>query len=132
MENNTQTLVEMIIAQVVPLIASIIALLIAYGSKKIVSIMDAKMSFVKDENLRKNLENSILIAVNKTNEEFVKTAKTMSADGKLTEDEKQKAIQIARNHIDSLIKDSDMKNYLIQIGEEYVRAKINELANKLK
>lgn len=84
-----------------PVVVAFLIALVSYG----ISLLRGKASDIKNDTLRKSLDNAFyeaemvaIDAIRATNQVFVDEIKAKSADGKLTKEEAKEAMSIAKNY----------------------------------
>lgn len=125
-------IIESVVSQLVPVVVSVISIFVAYAAKTIASKMEEHYPSITQDAKKKQLEDYILAAVNNVNREFVETAKEMSSDGKLTAEERQKAMSMAKDQLTGFVYNTELQKMLIDLGEEWITAKINYYVGRLK
>lgn len=124
---DTTTVVEKWWIPLIGTIATILAALVTALVKKLVDKLIEKINATEVE---KEAIQCVLEGMAVAQEEFVREAKKISSDGKLTKDEIVKAKQMAIDHAVAIAK-GPAKDALIKMGSERIGSLIKQLLAKM-
>ena len=120
--------VQELLKGLLPILASLLGTVITILVGMAVKALKAK--FEQDQ-VRQEALDAILAGVSVTYEEFVRGAKRAAEDGKLSEEERKKALQLAKARAMSLAS-GPVKAMLLSFSAEYFDALINKTVGELK
>jgi hypothetical protein len=117
------------------LIASNLPMLIDFGITALTFAFTALGAYLtklaRDKGIKEEAVEAVSAAVTKTYHEFVKEAKDAWEDGKLTDEEKKHARQLAYNSAMEIAK-GPVKDYLLNHGKDWIMDKVEDVISAKK